>query len=122
MKIVRHAAIDIVMTLFILLVVLDQHRALLIALAVLTGLLLLIRLSVLGNTEMIKKLAKSQKNVPDWFYHLLNGLNVAFLLAGHMWLLAVAWAAIWLLSWMTLDRVRQQAKSKQKSKSRRKKP
>ena len=122
MKIVRHAAIDIVMTLFILLVVLDQHRALLITLAILTGLLLLIRLSVLGNTEMIKKLAKSQKNVPDWFYHLLNGLNVAFLLAGHMWLLAVAWAAIWLLSWMTLDRVRQQAKSKQKSKSRRKKP
>ncbi len=122
MKIVRHAAIDIVMTLFILLVVLDQHRALLITLAVLTGLLLLIRLSVLGNTEMIKKLAKSQKNVPDWFYHLLNGLNVAFLLAGHMWLLAAGWAAIWLLSWMTLDRVRQQAKSKQKSKSRRKKP
>ena len=107
MKFLRHATIDIIITLFILCVVIIKSTPLYIALAVITVLLLLARLSLFSNREMGKKLSKKQTGVPEWFYHLLNGVNTALLLFGQMWWLATAWAVIWFLSWKTLQRAKE---------------
>jgi len=98
-KLIKYVIIDIIITLFILIVVVLKTPVLDIALAVLTVLLLLARLSVLSNKDMSKKLSKKQPGVPLLFYHILNGANVGLLLIDQKWLLAVAWSVIWYLSW-----------------------
>ena len=115
MKFLRHATIDIAITIFIVIAVFVNSNVLNIALAILTVLLLLARLSVLSNKEMSKQLSKKQKNVPDLFYHILNGINVALLLGGQKWLLAAAWCVIWYLSWKTLTSARSSSQNRKKN-------
>jgi hypothetical protein len=102
MKFLRHVAIDIIITIFIIIVVIVKSTSLDITLAIITVLLLLARLSLLGNKALGKQLSKKQTGVPEWFYHVLNGANVVLLLIGQLWLLAAAWGVIWYLSWKTL--------------------
>ncbi len=107
MKIVRQVAVDLLVTLFILIVVLINTDVLNVILVIFTVVLLLARLSVLGNKEMHAKLAKKQPDVPPWFYHVLNGVNVVLLLAGKRWLLTVCWGLIWFLSWKTHQKTKE---------------
>ncbi len=100
MKLLRQVIFDLFITLFIFSVVLINSDGLNVILAILIVLLLLARLSVLGNKEMRARLAKKQPGVSPWFYHLLNGVNVALLLFGRKWLAALGWGLIWYLSWM----------------------
>jgi len=41
---------------------------------------------------------KSSDDVPVWFYHVLYGANLIMLLYANWWVVAVGWAAIWILS------------------------
>ena len=57
MKFLRHATLDIIITAFILVVVIIKSTPLYIALAVITVLLLLARLSLINNREMGRQIA-----------------------------------------------------------------
>ncbi len=60
---------------------------------------LLLLLKIVALTSGVAKAVKQPSSAaPNWFFHLLYGVIVVFFLYGNLWLLAGAWAAIWLLS------------------------
>ncbi|TDI69702.1 MAG: hypothetical protein E2O85_05095 [Bacteroidetes bacterium] len=66
-----------------------------------TPLILLLKIGAVlsGISGAVQKMAKKKPDdVPIWFYHTLFGANLIMLLYANWWVIAVAWAAIWILS------------------------
>ena len=66
-----------------------------------TPLMLLLKIVAVssGIGSAVKRGAKkSSDDVPVWFYHVLYGANLIMLLYANWWVVAVGWAAIWILS------------------------
>ena len=60
---------------------------------------LLVLLKVIGLSGGVAQAAAQRKDeTPVWFYHLIYAANLMLLLTGRWWIMAAAWAAIWVLS------------------------
>ncbi|MCS7155648.1 MAG: hypothetical protein N2561_03105 [Bacteroidetes bacterium] len=62
-----------------------------------TVILLLLHLVVLGMGLRVRPVRQGEP-VPQWFYHLLYGINVSALLLSGSWLWAALWGLIWILA------------------------
>lgn len=105
---IKNALIDIAVTVLIVLTaVLDLTWARWIVLIYTPFMLIMKAVAFLGS-QSIGQLQRKGDSVPTWFYHALYATNIvvmagyAFVSAGpvarHGWMLAVGWAAIWILS------------------------
>ena len=66
-----------------------------------TPLMLLLKIGAVtsGATKVVRKTGKEDKeSAPNWFFHLLYGVNFALLLYASWWMMAGGWALIWILS------------------------
>lgn len=64
-----------------------------------TPFMLLLKATILfGGVKKIKQ--KIEEIPPDWFLHVLYGINVAALLYSQWWIFGGIWALIWLFSYI----------------------
>lgn len=72
-----------------------------------TGLLLLIKFSVLASDSMLMN--KSKTEAPAWFSHMLYAINTVALLSFGWWYAGVGWALIWIISYLTQQKLEKKA-------------
>lgn len=68
-----------------------------------TPFMLLLKIGALSGNG---KGPASNTDVPEWFFHLLYGINVAVLFFFHWWYPAAGWAGIWVLSFIAAQRAK----------------
>ena len=71
-----------------------------------TGLLIVSKVLAVFMPALQKRASKT--STPNWVYHLIYAVSTGALLYINRWYLAIAWAAIWILSVILLSK---QAKS-----------
>ena len=60
---------------------------------------LLVVLKVVALSSGISQATAQKKDAtPVWFYHVIYATNLILLLVGKWWVMAAAWACIWVLS------------------------
>jgi hypothetical protein len=89
----RHAIVDIAVTVIILIAVFASQVWAMWIVWIYTPFLLLLKIGALTGG-----VGRSAEGVPDWFYHVLYAVNVAVLLFAALYWVAGAWVAIWLIS------------------------
>lgn len=105
---IKNALIDIAVTVLILITAaLDLTWARWIVL-IYTPLMLIMKVMAFLGSQSLGQLQRKGDDVPGWFYHALYATNVAVMtgyafvsvdtVARHAWMLAIGWAAIWILS------------------------
>jgi len=65
-----------------------------------TGLLLIVKLFVLFGDSFSSLASKAKTEAPEWFSHLLYAINTGVLLTFEWWYTGIAWAVIWLISYL----------------------
>ena len=94
---IKHAIIDILVTLLIVAAVaLDLSWARWIVIIYTPLMIVLKLLAVMGPG--INMLKGSRQEPPPWLLHVLYATNVVVLAAGALWYLAAGWLVIWILS------------------------
>ncbi len=75
-----------------------------------TPLMLILKLAALGVKPGTLRAAGAKKRLdnaaPSMFFHVLYGANVLLLALGRWWIMAAAWAVIWVLSFVYDRRMR----------------
>lgn len=92
--------IDIIVTITIVSAVLLEIEWMYWVITVYTGVLLLAKSVVFLADDALQLIRKTQNKAPEWFNHLLYGVNTAVLLFNEWWYLGAAWAIIWILSYL----------------------
>ena len=103
---IKHAFVDIVVTLLIVgaaVQAVDWAYWLIFAYTVF---MLLLKGVALAGSSTFRQLKQKETGVPGWFYHVLYAVNVAATAAAAWWLIAGGWAAIWALSFLAEGRMR----------------
>ena len=107
MLILKHALIDLLVTLFILAAVLTQAAWMWWVVIVYTSLMLILKLVDYSGAGFSSFKKTGQADVPNWPFHLLYGANVLILTYFAWYITAGLWALIWLLSWLKIRQKRQ---------------
>ena len=101
----RNVVIDLLVTIVIAIFVFTAADWGYWIIVIYTPLILLLKIGVVlsGISGAVKKGVKKKsddldEDVPVWFYHALYGANLIMLLYANWWVIAGAWAAIWILS------------------------
>ena len=109
----KSVLLDIVCTVLIAIAVTvsaDWVRGVRIFIMIYTPLMLVLKLVALGVKPGTLRAAGTKKRLdnaaPPLFFHVLYGANVLLLLWGQWWIMAAAWAAIWILSFVYDRRMR----------------
>lgn len=102
---VKEVIVDIVATVLIVIGVFVSEPVLSGIILGYTALLLLIKFLVLVGDEFLNMMNKAKTNAPRWFTHLLYAINTLVLLVFHWWYAGVGWALIWLLSFLTQQKL-----------------
>ncbi|MEX1063179.1 MAG: hypothetical protein WEC12_06210 [Balneolaceae bacterium] len=89
---------DLIVTAAIIAAVLLEYRWLFYLVVGYTLFMLVVKWMVLFSKQLQAIAGKEKTVVPEWVYHILYGLNVAFLLLSGWIFTAVAWLLIWALS------------------------
>lgn len=105
MKWFKEIAVDILVTVVILLAVILKTDWLGFIVVGYTCLILFARVIVVLNKSSSVENKLSTK-VPDWFFHLSYAFNSVLLLINHWWFTGIAWLGIWMLSWFTLRKTK----------------
>ena len=100
MKWLKNILLDVLITLLILIAVVGDISWLLVIIIVYSALILLLRVAVLFNTDMMHTVYRRMYDTPSWPLHLLYAANVLILGIGGRLLVAGLWALIWLFSWL----------------------
>lgn len=96
MQWLKHITVDLIATLIIAIVVFFETTTVLeYVLFVYTGLMVLARLFTLFNQNFRSITQRKTKSAPNWMYHILYLLNVAFLAYGMYFITAAGWVFIW---------------------------
>jgi hypothetical protein len=99
MSIIRGAAIDILVTIFIVIATVLELAWGRWALLVYTALMLLLKIAAVWSGGLRQMTTQQKRAAPPlWVYHLLYAINVIALGLAGWWLLFVGWGAIWILS------------------------
>lgn len=96
MRVLRHAALDLIATALVLVATLTNVAWLWYVVMGYTALVLLSRVGALAARLPQKRPADA---LPDLFYHALYALTCGLLIVARQHLLVGAWLAIWALSW-----------------------
>jgi len=100
MKWLKNILLDLLITLLILIAVVGRVDWLLVIIIVYSALILLLRVVVLFNADMMHTVYKRMSDTPSWPLHLLYAINVFILSAGQRFRITVLWMLIWLFSWL----------------------
>lgn len=73
-----------------------------------TGLLLFVKLLVYFGDGFMNMMNKAKTSAPDWFTHLLYAMNTGLLLYFQWWYAGAGWGIIWLISYLTQQKIDQQ--------------
>lgn len=96
MQWLKHITVDLIATLVIAIVVFfDATVVLEYVLYIYTALMVLARLFTLFNQNFRSITKRKTKSAPNWMYHVLYLLNVAFLAYGMYYITAAGWVFIW---------------------------
>lgn len=96
----KDVIVDIAVSIFIVSAVLLQDPWMRYVIWAYTGLMLIAKLVVLTGDSFSQIAKKARSDAPDWFSHLLYAVNTIALFVGQWWYAAVAWALIWLFSYL----------------------
>lgn len=96
----REVIVDILVTLFIIASVLLGDPWMRYIIWAYTGIMLLTKTLVLTSDYFMQIVQKSKTETPQWFSHLLYGINTIVLAYFSWWYAAVGWALIWLFSYL----------------------
>lgn len=117
MKWLKEAALDVLVTLLIVAATVGELGWLKIPVLIYTSLVLLLKLAVYFNPELLKWVRR--RATPAWVYHLLYAVNTISLLVYGWWIAAGMWAAIWLISALSERKARAlQARKRSSSRKR----
>lgn len=103
----KEVIVDIAVTIFIIASVLLDDIWMKYIIWAYTGIMLLTKGIVLSSDNFMQIVKKSKNSAPEWFAHLLYGINTLVLFYFTWWYAATGWALIWLFSFLTqrkLDR------------------
>ena len=92
--------VDIMVTMFIAVSIWLGDIWMWWVIAVYSGLLLIAKGVVLTGDGFLSRTQKSQ-HAPDWFLHILYGVNLVLLAIAGWWYLLAAWILIWLFSFLS---------------------
>lgn len=96
MQWLKHIIVDLIATIIIAIIVLYKKTTVLeYVLFTYTGLIVLARAFTLFNQNFRSLTNRKRSGAPNWMYHLLYFLNVAFLFYGMYYITAAAWIFIW---------------------------
>lgn len=104
MQWLKNIAVDLLATLVIAIVVFFDTLLLEYVLYIYTVLMVIARLVSLLNSDFRSITRKKITEAPQWIYHLLYALNVAFLAYGGFYLTGAAWVFIWGVAWYVYSR------------------
>lgn len=107
----KDVIVDIAATLVIIITVLSNQYFLEIIVWGYTGILLAVKLMVVIGDNFMNLINKAKNEAPEWFGHILYGINTIFLLSFQWWYTGVAWALIWLLSYLAQQKIKAQARA-----------
>ena len=93
---IKNAIVDIAITIMIVLMIFVGVDWMYWVLVIYTGFMVLIKIVGLLGPAIKSKV--SSETPPNWFYHLLYGMNVGLLASFQYWPLAGGWVLIWILS------------------------
>ena len=97
LKWLKELALDIIITIIIVIGSVYNLQAIRIFLFIYTPLILIAKILALTTADKKKRF----KNIaPTWIYHTLYALNIVFLILCHWWILTVGWALVWLFSYL----------------------
>lgn len=101
MRWIKKTIIDIIISLLIVGMLIVDTPALNYFILIYTPVMLLLK--ILTYKHSIKPLIVRKKSItaPDWFYHLLYGINIFVLLICNWWITSIQWILIWGISWYT---------------------
>ena len=102
----KDVTVDILVTLFIAVAIWLGEVWLWWVIAVYTLLMIIAKSVVLWGDGFLSRAQKSQ-NAPEWFLHLLYGINVALLAYAGWWYLLGGWVVIWILSFLGQRKINQ---------------
>lgn len=101
----KDVLVDTIATLTIIATVLIGHPILIWLVWGYTGLLLLVKLFVLVGGDFLNLMNKADTDAPEWYNHLLYGTNTTVLCWFSWWYLGIAWAVIWIISFITQQKI-----------------
>jgi len=93
--------VDIIVTLFIVAAVYFEVMWMEWIIVGYTVILLLAKVIVLAGDNALQLIRKTKTEAPEWFNHVLYGINTVILIYGQWWYVAGGWALIWLLSYLS---------------------
>lgn len=95
----KNVIVDILVTIFIAAAFWLSDTWMWWVIVVYTVVLLIAKSISVTSEGFISKTQKKQQ-APEWFLHLLYGVNVLLLALAGWWFLAAGWVAIWILSYL----------------------
>jgi hypothetical protein len=94
----RQIAVDLIVTILIIVAVVINNQWLTYLIIGYTVLMFGMKILVIYSEQLRAIAKKNKSNIPEIFYHLLYGINVAALTVFAWYYIAAAWAVIWILS------------------------
>lgn len=95
----KNVMVDILVTLFIAAAFMLSDTWMWWVIVIYTILLLIAKVVAATSSGFINN-AKESEPAPEWFLHVLYGLNVVLLALSSWWFLTAGWVAIWILSYL----------------------
>lgn len=103
----KNVIVDLIVTVAIIAAVLTSNSWLSGLVWGYTGLLLLIKFSVLISDSMLMN--KTKTEAPEWFSHMLYAINTVALLSFGWWYAGAGWMLIWIVSYLTQQKLEKKA-------------
>lgn len=103
----KDVIVDIIVTVVIIATVLTSNSWLSGLVWGYTGLLLLIKFSVLISDSILMN--KSKTEAPEWFSHSLYAINTIVLISFEWWYAGIGWGLIWIMSYLTQRKLEKKA-------------
>lgn len=97
---IKDVVVDLIVTAFIITSAILLETWMWWVVIIYTAVMLLAKVVVLAGDNALQLIRKTKTDAPDWFPHLLYGLNTATLIYGEWWFAAAGWLGIWVLSFL----------------------
>lgn len=94
----KQIVVDLIVTILIIVAVVINNQWLTYIIIGYTVLMLVVKILVVFSDQLRAITKKNKSNIPDIFYHLLYGINVAALTVFAWYYTAAAWSIIWISS------------------------
>lgn len=101
MEWIKEVIVDILVTVFIIVSIWLGDIWMWWVLVAYTGLLLVAKATVLMSDGFLSNRSQKTQQAPNWFLHLLYGINIILLGYIGWWYLLGGWTLIWLFSFLS---------------------